>query len=693
MIKRYFKRLKTEFKGYNAGKFGKDVLAGITVAAVALPLALAFGISSGATAAAGLITALIAGVVIGLLSGASYQISGPTGAMAAILCSLVATYQIQGVFIACFMSGAILLLCGIFKLGGLVQFIPTPVITGFTSGIAIIIAFGQINNLTGLKCDGASTIDKIVSYFNTPQTLNFEAIAIGVCVIVFMLIYPKKLNAIIPSSLMSTGAMAAILCSLVATYQIQGVFIACFMSGAILLLCGIFKLGGLVQFIPTPVITGFTSGIAIIIAFGQINNLTGLKCDGASTIDKIVSYFNTPQTLNFEAIAIGVCVIVFMLIYPKKLNAIIPSSLMSIIIATALNFIFNFNVGIVGEIPQTLLLNDRLDITAIDFDTVKNLIFPAISIAALGLIESLLCGASAGRMKNEKLDSDQELVAQGIGNMLIPFFGGVPATAAIARTSVAIKSGAQTRIAGVIHSLVLLASMFLLGGVMSKIPMAALAGVLIVTAWRMNEFAVIKDIFGRKIKTAMFQYLITMAATVIFDLTVAIIIGILFSVIMFVLKVSDMTVNVADVDPAKIDIADKDGKLCGTKVVYVTGPLYFGTSNKLSEKLSHLEVDDGGKLIFSMRGVPIADISGVQAMKELCDSLSARKIEIYFSCVQPAVDEMFHRCGLIETYGEERFFWSTDKAMKFIAGETANVCPVCSANASNTAVTAETASV
>lgn len=304
MIKRYFKRLKTEFKGYNAGKFGKDVLAGITVAAVALPLALAFGISSGATAAAGLITALIAGVVIGLLSGASYQISGPTGAMAAILCSLVATYQIQGVFIACFMSGVILLLCGIFKLGGLVQFIPTPVITGFTSGIAIIIAFGQINNLTGLKCEGASTIDKIVSYFNLPQTLNFEAIAIGVCVIVFMLIYPKKLNAII------------------------------------------------------------------------------------------------------------------------------PSSLMSIIIATALNFIFNFNVGIVGEIPQTLLLNDRLDITAIDFDTVKNLIFPAISIAALGLIESLLCGASAGRMKNEKLDSDQELVAQGIGNMLIPFFGGVPATAA-----------------------------------------------------------------------------------------------------------------------------------------------------------------------------------------------------------------------------------------------------------------------
>ena len=242
MVKRYVKRLGSEFKGYNGSKFGKDLLAGITVAAVALPLALAFGVSSGATAASGLITAILAGVIIGFFSGASYQISGPTGAMAAILCSLVATYQMQGVFIACFLSGVILLICGIFKLGGLVSFIPTPVITGFTSGIAIIIAFGQINNLTGLTCTGETTIDKIISYFNTPQTLNFEAIIIGVSVILFMLIYPKKLNAIV------------------------------------------------------------------------------------------------------------------------------PSSLAAIIIATALNFIFNFNVGVVGAIPQTLLPEDRLDFSALHAD-------------------------------------------------------------------------------------------------------------------------------------------------------------------------------------------------------------------------------------------------------------------------------------------------------------------------------------
>lgn len=536
MIKRYFKRLGKEFKGYSASGFAKDILAGITVAAVALPLALAFGVSSGATAAAGLITAILAGVVIGFFSGASYQISGPTGAMAAILCSLVATYHMQGVFIACFLSGVILLLCGIFKLGGLVSFIPTPVITGFTSGIAIIIAFGQINNLTGLTCTGETTIDKVISYFNTPQTLNFEAIIIGVSVIIFMLIYPKKLGAII------------------------------------------------------------------------------------------------------------------------------PSSLAAIIIATALNFIFNFNVGVVGAIPQTLLPEERLDFSALDFETIKNLIVPAISIAALGLIESLLCGASAGRMKNEKLDSDVELVAQGLGNMIIPIFGGIPATAAIARTSVAIKAGGQTRLTSIVHSVVLIASMFLLGPVMSKIPLAALAGVLIVTAWRMNEFHIIKDIFGRKIKTAMFQYLITMAATVIFDLTIAILVGVLFSVIMFVLKVSDMQVNIADVDASKLGIEEND-TLKSTKVVYITGPLYFGTSNKLSEKLSRLEKEKSSHIIFSMRGVPVTDISGVQVLSELCEGLTSQGVEIYFSCVQPQVDEMLTRCGLAEKYGREKFFWSTDKAL------------------------------
>lgn len=544
LAKRYVRRLKTEFSGYNGKKFGKDLLAGITVAAVALPLALAFGVSSGADAAAGLVTALMAGLIMGVFSGASYQISGPTGAMSAILISLVAQHGLNGVFIACLISGVILLICGIFKLGGIVSFIPTPVITGFTSGIAIIIAFGQINNLTGLTSEGESTIDKLISYFTLEQSFNMTSFLIGLAVIVFMFIYPKKLNGIV------------------------------------------------------------------------------------------------------------------------------PSSLVAIILATIANFIFKFDVSVVGEIPKTLFLENRLDISAINWSEINGLIIPAVSIAALGLIESLLCGASAGRMKNEPIDSDMELVAQGLGNIIIPFFGGVPATAAIARTSVAIKAGGQTRLTSIIHSVVLILSMFLLGGVMSKIPLAALAGVLIVTAVRMNEFEVIKDIFGRKIKTAMFQFLITMVATVIFDLTIAIIIGVLFSVIMFVLKVSEMTVNISGIRTDNMDVSEKALKtFAKTRVAYITGPLYFGTANKLRDRLKEVVTDDEKYVIFSVRGVPIADLSGVSALNELCDELMAQNKKIYFSCVNPTVTEMFQRCGLEEKIGKDNFFWSTDKVLDYLGKE------------------------
>ncbi|MDE7303739.1 MAG: SulP family inorganic anion transporter [Oscillospiraceae bacterium] len=541
MIKDFGKIIKNEFKGYNAKKFGKDALAGVTVAAVALPLALAFGVSSGATAAAGLVTAIFAGLIIGGLAGASYQISGPTGAMTAILASLVAQYGIQGVFIASFIAGALLLLAGILKLGGLVSYLPMPVITGFTSGIAVTIALGQVNNLSGLTSAGTTTIDKIKSYFVLEQHINAAGLIIGAAVIVFMFAYPKKIN----------------------------------------------------------------------------------------------QYF--------------------------------PGSLAAIVLTTVANIIFKFDVPVVGEIPKTVFLDDRLDLSVFaDWSTVKGMIIPAVSIAALGLIESLLCGASAGRMKNEKLNANVELAAQGIGNMILPLFGGVPATAAIARTSVAIKSGGQTRITSVVHSAILLLSMFVLGGVMSMIPLSALAGVLIVTAWRMNDWASIKSIFGKRIKPAILQFLITMIATVVFDLTAAIIIGVAFSIIMFVVKVSDMQVTVAEVDPHRFDDPEIDPeKLKYTCVVYISGPLYFGTCAKLEEKISALGEDYN--VIFSMRGVTVADISGIEALHEYCERLISNGIMVYFSCVQPPVMSMIERCGLKDRFHDDMFFWSTDTAFKYIS--------------------------
>lgn len=541
LVKNYVRIMKREFKGYNTGKLGKDILSGITVAAVALPLALAFGVSSGASAAAGLVTAILSGIVIGGLSGASYQISGPTGAMTAILVSVVAQYGMQGVFLASFLAGAMLLLAGIFRLGGLVSYLPMPVIVGFTSGIAVIIAFGQINNLTGLTSQGLTTLEKLQSYFQLEQHFDLTTFLIGLAVMVFMLVYPRKLSRF--------------------------------------------------------------------------------------------------------------C----------------PSSLIAIVLATAVTAVLKLDTATVGEIPRTLFLEERRNVAQISFPALKGLLMPAFSIAALGLIESLLCGSSAGRMKNEKLDADVELVAQGIGNMVIPLFGGVPVTAAIARTSVAIKSGGQTRMVSVIHAVVLLLSMFVLGDVMSLIPLSALAGVLIVTAWRMNEWEAIRSIFSKRLKTAMAQFLITMVATVLFDLTVAIVVGVVFSIIMFVVQVSDMQVSVANVDITKLDEGKvKRSKLKNTCVVYISGPLYFGTCSKLESKITELGENDT-TVIFSMRGVTTADVSGIEAFHDYCENLTAKGKKVYFACVQENVMRMLERCGFKEQFGEEYYFWSTDKVFEHIS--------------------------
>ena len=201
MFTRYLSTLRREFSGYNGARFAKDLMAGLTVTAVALPLALAFGVSSGADAAAGLITAILSGIVMSLLAGASYQISGPTGAMTAVLITIVSRYQMQGVFLASLMAGILLLLCGIFRFGKLVGYIPAPVITGFTSGIAVIIALGQVDNFFGTHSEGETAIQKLLSYGRLGFSPNWQAVITGLVVVAVMLLWPKKWNSRVPSSL------------------------------------------------------------------------------------------------------------------------------------------------------------------------------------------------------------------------------------------------------------------------------------------------------------------------------------------------------------------------------------------------------------------------------------------------------------------------------------------------------------
>ncbi len=532
-IKQFISDLKKEFHGYNPKKFTNDLMAGLTVAAVALPLALAFGVSSGADAASGLITAIIAGIVIGLLSGASYQISGPTGAMAAILVSLAAKYQLQGMLLAGFLSGVILLIMAVCKVGKLVSYIPAPVITGFTSGIAVIIALGQIDNFFGTASAGENAIAKLISYKDMGFSPNWYAV--GFCL------------------------------------------------------------------------------LAILI----------------------------------------------MIFYPKKWQGVIPSSLAAIIVTVILNFILNPDAALsgvaeVGAIPKKLITDQSLllNLSDLDLSNLTQLIMPAVSIALLGMIESLLCGAAAGKMKGEKLNSTRELIAQGVGNMIIPLMGGVPATAAIARTSVVIKSGGQTRIASVIHSITLILSMFLLGGVMSRIPLSALAGVLIVTAVRMNNFGEIKHYFSKKLRHSQIQFLLTMAATVIFDLTIAIAVGIVAAVVIFFLKSCRLHVRISDPDAEE----EKD-----IKIITPTGSLFFGTQNRLTRALEN--IGESRAVIFRMQGVPNIDDSAIEELKTIVETYKSQQTAVLFCGLHPEVQKTMQKAGFTEIVGEEQFFDNTEAAL------------------------------
>ena len=524
--------VQREFSGYNKTTFSKDLMAGLTVAAVALPLALAFAVSSGQSAASGMITAIISGLVIAALGGASYQISGPTGTMAMILIVVGAHHGIEGVLFATFLSGLVRLLAGVLRVGALVSYIPAPVVTGFTSGIAIIIAFGQIDAFFGVTSTGTQIPEMLASYVRDGFRPHLQSLAYGLFVVLFMIFWPKKLN--------------------------------------------------------------------------------------------------------------------------RKIHA----SLLSLIIALIAQMLLNLPVSEVGAIPRTLVAADRLHLLSMPWREFPALISPAISIAALGMVESLLCGTYASKMKGEKFNATRELYAQGIGNVIVPFFGGIPATAAIARTSVAIRAGQQTRMTSIIHALALLLSMFLLGPFLSRIPLAALAGVLIVTAWRMNDWIAIRKIFHKRIKTSMAQFLITMGATVLFDLTVAIFAGIAFSMLMIIIKSHKISI---EVDPVTAQLGVGAKK---TKVVYVDGMLFFGSQNHLTQVAESLLEEGAERIIFSLRGVPSIDHSSINELTEIVRLCRSRGVEVLVVGLQKPVRSLMERLDFIRLVGEENIFSSAVLALE-----------------------------
>ena len=519
LITRYLTLLKNEFRGYGASSLLSDFVAGITVGAVALPLALAFGAASVSEeyaaigVSAGLITAIVAGIVSGLLGGGSFQISGPTGAMTVILGGIVSgKYGLSGMFLACFLAGAILLAAGLCRFGRLIRFIPRPVVVGFTSGIAVVIALGQLGNFFGVTLAGETTLDKVIYFFT--DTL------------------------------------------------------------------------------------------------GKIN----------------------PYAVLFSVLAVLV-----MAFYPKKAAKFIPGSLAAIIVVTLVGVFWNPGVRTIGQIPSSLVNTVKLEFSAVTPEMLGDVAGSAVTIALLGMVESLLCGTCAAAMKKEPFDSDVELVAQGIGNMVIPLFGGVPSTAAIARTSVAVKSGGKTRLTAVFQSLFLIACVFVLSGAIGKVPYAALAGVLAVTAFRMNDWATIRSYFKARHAGAILQFSVTCVATVLLDLTYAILIGVGLA---FVLLLCDLC-------RATVDAA-RDGD---TVAFPMSGNCYFAFADTLR---AAVEANRAGAktCIFDFSGVSYADLTVIGAVAELCESLRAAGAAVECVGVSAHVRRAFehaHADGILQT--------------------------------------------
>lgn len=530
--------LRREFAGYGLETFRHDLLAGLTVGAVALPLALAFGVASGADAPAGLVTAILGGLIIGALSGAPYQISGPTGAMSAVLIVLAQRYGLSGVWAAGVMAGTVIFLVGLFRLGRFIAFIPAPVITGFTAGIAAIIAIGQIDNLLGVS---------------TPEAEN---------------------------SLM-----------------------------------------------------------------------------------KLFGYLRGGYTPDWHAVVVGLVVMGTMIFWPKRLSSKFPGSLLGIVLATAASLLFHWPLPAIGEIPRTILLENRLTPASFPWEHLGDLAVPALSIAALGAVESLLCGAVASNMTGIRLYANQELVAQGLGNVLIPFFGGVPATAAIARSSVGIKSGGKTRVVSIVHALTLLAAALVAAPLMAPIPLAALAGVLMVTAYRMNEWHAIRFMFGKRFKTAMITFGVTLLATVALDLTQAILIGAGLSAAVFINQIASVQIDIREVDPEKMRARGYhyQGRCPHVRVAYITGPLFFAATGHFNEAFARL--DHTQAMILSLRAMPLIDTSGIEALIQLHERLRQHGAVMMLAGTHPEVERMLDRAGLLDRVGRENLFWSADQAI------------------------------
>ena len=529
-------RLVDALRDYDAGKFARDLGAGLTVGIVALPLAMAFAIASGVKPEAGIFTAIIAGFLISALGGSSVQIGGPAGAFIVIVYGIVEQYGLANLLISTILAGALLFAMGLFKLGVLVRYVPVPIIIGFTNGIAVLIALSQVKDLLGLH------IEKMPSdFFAQIESLSTHlgsfkptALAIGLACLAIVVLWPKS----------------------------------------------------------------YTMPTAPAGWWGRL----------------------------------------------RRLAAHLPGTVVALALATAATALLRLPVETIGSrfggIPQSL---PDFALPAFSWATAKLLVFPTLTIAMLGAIESLLCARVADNATDlPRHDPNQELMAQGIANFVAPFFGGIPATGTIARTITNVRAGAASPVAGIVHSLALLAIVLLAAPLAVHVPLAALAGILLFVAWNMGEWHEFARLhrFSPQYRTILVG---TFTLTVVFDLTVAVEVGLVLACVFFIWRMGQLF----SVRPHGTDDVPP-----GVFVFELYGSLFFGAVGKV-EALAEQLPDGTRAVVLEMHRLVLLDTSGLEALQQLHRTLKRREIGLVLANVNEQPLSLMRRSGFEDAIGAD----------------------------------------
>lgn len=512
-------------KDYSKAQLVKDIVAGIIVAIIALPLSIALALASGVEPACGVYTAIAAGFIVSLLGGSAIQIAGPTAAFATIVAGIVAKSGMSGLFLATVVAGIILIIMGIFKLGNLIKFIPTTITTGFTSGIAITIFIGQLKDFFGITyAEGlkpVEAIEKLYANVESISTFSFKALIVGVVCLAILIIYPKFEKRVPPSL------------------------------------------------------------IAVIVGILMVKFIPGLD-DGVFTIGELYTIPVGLPKVDFSGISFGL----------DSILAVLPD---------------------------------------------------AFTIAILAAIESLLSCVVADTMVNSVHNPNAELVAQGAGNIASVLFGGIPATGAIARTAANANNGGRTPVSGMVHSLVLLFVLLFLMPFAKLIPMPAIAAILFMVAYNMSEWRKVVSICKKAPKSDILVMACTLILTVVFDLVVAIAVGMVLAVVLFMKRMSDK----AYVDEIKQQLPQN------VKCYKFNGPLFFGSA----DKIQNIIIDnDTQKLIIDMSGVTAIDYTAMNSIESLYNKCAANGTALAFASLGSQPVGVMKKYGLYDKIGSQNYF-------------------------------------